>query len=199
MTTAAPPHGAHAGSVSYGPLLNTAAILLTGYGNVPPERAARVIGMLLRMPVSAGFAVKAGARLDGKLQDAGFDEAMRAALEKEPVLAADETPVSVLTPDTDPQTGGPVPGAAQVMVIRTPDERLVWLQALASRRAEGITALLAFFTGFLIVDGYSAYQQLSGKLAGIQQCCQHYSDIAVMPMTGADRCCEGEFLLAVSA
>ena len=124
---------------------------------------------------------------------------MRAALEKEPVLAADETPVSVLTPDTDPQTGGPVPGAAQVMVIRTPDERLVWLQALASRRAEGITALLAFFTGFLIVDGYSAYQQLSGKLAGIQQCCQHYSDIAVMPMTGADRCCEGEFLLAVSA
>ena len=108
---------------------DAAAILLTGYGNVPPERAARVIGMLLRMPVSAGFAVKAGARLDGKLQGAGFDEAMRAALEKEPVLAADETPVNVLTPDTDPQTGGPVPGAAQVMVIRTPDERLVWLQA----------------------------------------------------------------------
>ena len=108
---------------------------------MPPERAARVIGLLLRMPVSAGFAVKAGALLDGKLQDAGFDEAMRAALEKEPVLAADETPVNVLTPDTDPQTGGPVPGAAQVMVIRTPDERLVWLQALASRRAEGITAL----------------------------------------------------------
>ena len=173
VTTAAPPHGAHAGSVSYGPLLNAAAILLTGYGNVPPERAARVIGMLLQMPVSAGFVDKANARLDGKLQDAGFDEAMRAALEKEPVLAADETPVNVLTPDTDPQTGGPVPGAAQVMVIRTPDERLVWLQALASRRAEGITALLAFFTGFLIVDGYSAYQQLSGKLAGIQQCCQH--------------------------
>ena len=66
-----------------------------------------------------------------------------------------------------------VPGAAQVMVIRTPAERLVWLRALASRRAEGITALLAFFTGFLIVDGYSAYQQLSGQLAGIQQCCQH--------------------------
>ena len=37
VTTAAPPHGAHAGSVSYGPLLNAAAILLTGYGNVPPE------------------------------------------------------------------------------------------------------------------------------------------------------------------
>ena len=173
MTTAAPPPGAHAGAVSYGPLLNAAAVLLTAYGNVPPERAAKLIGMLLRMPVSAGFADKASARLDGKLQDAGFDEAMRAALEDEPALAADETPVNVLTPGTDLDTGEPVPGAAQVMVIRTPDERLVWLQALASRRAEGITALLAFFTGFLIVDGYSAYQQLSGQLAGIQQCCQH--------------------------
>jgi hypothetical protein len=124
---------------------------------------------------------------------------MRAALEKEPVLAADETPVNVLTPDTDPQAGGPVPGAAQVMVIRTPDERLVWLQALASRRAEGITALLAFFTGFLIVDGYSAYQQLSGKLAGIQQCCQHYADTVVMPIRGRRRWRAGVPGLAVSA
>jgi len=172
VTTAAPPSG-QAGSVCYGPLLNAAAILLTAYGNVPPERAAQVIGMLLRMPVSAGFVDKASGRLDGRLQDAGFDDAMRAALAQEPALAADETPVSVLAPDTDPVTGEVVPGSAQVMVIRTPAEKLVWLQALASRRAEGITALLAFFTGFLIVDGYTAYQQLSGQLAGIQQCCQH--------------------------
>jgi hypothetical protein len=159
--------------VSYGPLLNTAAIVLAAYGNVPPERAARLIGMLLRVPVSAGFVDKANARLAGRLDDAGFDAAMRAALAEEPVLAADESPVNVLTPDTDPDTGEPVPGAAQVMVIRTPAERLVWLTALASRRAAGITSLLAFFTGFLIVDGYTAYQQLSGQLAGIQQCCQH--------------------------
>ncbi len=198
VTTAAPPAG-QAGSVCYGPLLNAAAILLTAYGNVPPERAAQVIGMLLRMPVSAGFVDKASARLDGRLQDGGFDDAMRAALAQEPVLAADETPVSVLAPETDPDSGEPVPGAAQVMVLRTPDERLVWLRALASRRAEAITALPAFFTGFLIVDGYTAYQQLSGQLAGIQQCCQHYSDTAVMPMTDADPCCEGEFLMAVSA
>ncbi|HWN00584.1 MAG TPA: transposase, partial [Streptosporangiaceae bacterium] len=143
------------------------------YGNVPPERAARLMGMLLRMPVSAGFVDKAAARLDRRLEDAGFDEAMRAALAEEPVLAADESPVNVLAPGTDPDTGEVVPGAAQVMVIRTPAERLVWLRALASRRAEGITALLSFFTGFLIVDGYSAYQQLLPQLAGIQQCCQH--------------------------
>ena len=173
VTTAAAPAGAQAGSVCYGPVLNAAAILLTAYGNVPPERAARLIGMLLGMPVSAGFADKASARLAGRLAGAGFDDAMRAALAQEPVLAADESPVNVLAPDTDPGTGEVVPGAAQVMVIRTPAERLVWLRALASRRAEGITALLAFFTGYLIVDGYSAYQQLSGQLAGIQQCCQH--------------------------
>jgi hypothetical protein len=47
VTFAAPPPGAHAGAVSYGPVLNAAAVLLTCYGNVPPERAARVIGMLL--------------------------------------------------------------------------------------------------------------------------------------------------------
>jgi hypothetical protein len=173
VTTAAAPAGAQAGPVCYGPLLNTAAVVLTAFGNVPPERAAQVIGMLLRMPVSAGFVDKANSRLDGRLEAAGFDDAMRAALAHEPVLAADECPVNVLAPETDPGTGEVVPGSAQVMVIRTPGERLVWLRALASRRAEGITALLAFFTGYLIVDGYTACQQLSGQLAGIQQCCQH--------------------------
>jgi hypothetical protein len=49
----------------------------------------------------------------------------------------------------------------------------VWLSALPSRRAAGITALLSFFTGFLTVDGYSAYQQLLPQLADIQQCRQH--------------------------
>jgi hypothetical protein len=53
--------------------------------------------------------------------------------------------------------------------------------------------------GSLITDGYTGYQHLLARLAGIQQCCQHYPDIAVMPMTGADPCCEGEFLMAVSA
>jgi Transposase IS66 family len=173
VTTAAPPPGAHAGAVSYGPVLNTAAILLMAYGNVPPERAANLIGMLLKVPVSAGFADKASARLDRRLEGAGFDEAMQAALEKEPVLATDESPVNVLTRDTDPVTGEPEPGAPHVLVIRTPGEKLTWLRALPSRRAEGIVALLSFFTGFLITDGYTAYQQLLPQLAGIQQCVQH--------------------------
>jgi hypothetical protein len=51
------------GSVSYGPGINTAAVLLSSYGNVPSERVANLIGMLLGMPVSAGFVDLASERL----------------------------------------------------------------------------------------------------------------------------------------
>jgi transposase len=60
VTFAGPPPGLHAGSVSYGPGLNAAAVPLTAYGNVPPERAAQIIAMLLGAPVSAGWVDKAG-------------------------------------------------------------------------------------------------------------------------------------------
>ena len=79
----------------------------------------------------------------------------------------------MLTPDNDPQTGEPETGSPHVLVIRTPDGGLTWLRALGSRRAEAITAILGFFTGFLITDGYTAYQQMLPKLAGIQQCAAH--------------------------
>ena len=105
---------------------------------------------------------------------------MAAALTAEPVLAADETPVSVLVPGTvpeaagqeeeDPETGEKAaPGAPHVLAVRTPDDRLTWLRALPSRRAEDITgAIPAQFAGFLITDGYKAYQRLLPQLAGVQ-------------------------------
>ena len=74
----------------------------------------------------------------------------------EPVLTADESPVEVVTPAVDETTGQPVPGSPHVMVIRTPDERLVLLTALDSRRHEEVLASLRTFTGYLIVDGYAA-------------------------------------------
>ena len=43
--------------------LNVAAIVLTAHANVPPDRAAQVIGMLLGVPVSAGRVDNAAARL----------------------------------------------------------------------------------------------------------------------------------------
>ena len=102
VTFAEPPPGLHAGAVSYGPVLNAAAVLLACYGNVPPERAAQVMGMLLGVPVSAGWVDKAAARTSAQLGKAGFDEAMIAALAAETVLAADETPVNVLDKTAQP-------------------------------------------------------------------------------------------------
>jgi transposase len=188
VTFAAPPPGLHAGSVSYGPGLNAAAVLLTAYGNVPPERAAQVIGMLLGAPVSAGWVDKASARLSALLGKAGLDEAMLAALAGQGVLAADETPVSVLVKGTAPQPAGQdkeeqagpedkdkaPAGAPHVLIVRTPDGLLTWLTAIASRRkAEVGGGIPAAFTGTLITDGYTGYQHLLPRLAGIQQCCQH--------------------------
>jgi transposase len=187
VTFADPPPGAHAGSVSYGAVLNAAAVVLTGYGNVPPERAAQVMAMLLGVPVSAGWVDKASARLAAQLGRAGFDAAMLAALAGEKALAADETPVTVLDraapqpaareeedKDPDEKDGTAPAGAPHVLIVRTPDGRLTWLQALASRRKAAVAAgIPAAFTGLLMTDGYTGYQHLLSRLAGIQQCCQH--------------------------
>jgi Transposase IS66 family len=188
VTFARPPAGAHAGAVSYGAVLNAAAVVLTGYGNVPPERAAQVIAVLLGIAVSPGWVDKASARLAARLGKAGFDAAMLAALAGEKALAADETPVNVLDktappapagdeePDKDPgeEKAKAAAGAPHVLIVRTPDGRLTWLTALASRRKGDVAAgIPAAFTGLLMTDGYTGYQHLLSRLAGIQQCCQH--------------------------
>jgi transposase len=188
VTFAEPPPGLHAGAVSYGPVLNAAAVLLSAYGNVPSERSAQLIGMLLGTDVSAGWVDKAVARVGAQLGKAGFDEAMLAALAGEDVLAADETPVNVLDksplpapePDeageADPEEkdGKAAAGAPHVLIVRTPDGRLTFLQAIGSRRKGSVGGgIPAAFTGYLITDGYTGYQHLLSRIAGIQQCAQH--------------------------
>jgi transposase len=190
VTFAEPPPGLHAGAVCYGPALNAAAVLLSAYGNVPAERSARLIGMLLGAEVSPGWVDKAAARVNARLTAAGFDEAMIAALSAEDVLAADETPVNVLdkTPpppaeeetdeagEEDPgdKDGKAAPGAPHVLIIKTPDGRLTSLLALGSRRKGSVGGgIPAAFTGHLMTDGYTGYQHLLSRIAGIQQCCQH--------------------------
>ncbi len=186
VTFAAAPPGFHAGSVTYGPVLNAAAVLLSCYGNVPAERSARLIGMLTGEDVSPGWVDKAVARVNARLQAGGFDEALAAALAAEDVLAADETPVNVLdkTPvpapdpdgeaDPDEKDGKTPAGAPHVLIVTTPDGRLRLMLALASRRKGSVGAgIPAAFAGYLMTDGYTGYQHLLGRIAGIQQCCQH--------------------------
>jgi hypothetical protein len=126
--------------------------------------------------------------VSARLQKAGFDEAMTAALAAEDVLAADETPVNVLdkTPvpaaapdeegeaDPEEKDGERAAGAPHVLIVTTPDGRLRLMLALGSRRKGSVGAgIPAGFAGHLMTDGYTGYQHLLDRIAGIQQCCQH--------------------------
>ena len=188
VTFAAPPAGAHPGAVSYGPALNAAAVLLTCYGNVPPERAAQVIGMLLGhrgLGGLGGQGRRAGKRAarEGRVRrgDArGAGRRGRAGRRRDPGErpGQDPRPPRRGAPerkgrkDPEEKDGKAAAGAPHVLITRTPDGRLTFLQAMASRRKAALAAgLPASFTGYLITDGYTGYQHLLlSRLAGIQQC-----------------------------
>lgn len=173
VTTAAPPFGA-VGTVAYGPNVNAAAILLASQGNVPVEATAALMAALLGTPVSSGFVARAHERFAKRLAEAGFDQAMMAALRAEPVLCADETAVNVLGKDTD-AAGAPVPGSPHVIAVRTPDERLVCYRAVPARSKAAIKSLGVFdgWRGYLVRDDYAGWYQFDDQLGGVQQCCQH--------------------------
>jgi transposase len=175
-TTAVVPDvpSASAGTVCYGPNINAAAVLLGSEGNVPVERTAMLMAALLGSPVSAGFVARAHQRLAERLQAAGFVAALKDALAAEEVLCADETPVNIAFKDLD-EHGDPVPGAEHVITVRTPDERLVLLEAVCSRSAEAIKAagVLDGWCGTLVRDDYAGWAQFDDQLAGVGQCGAH--------------------------
>ena len=103
VTFAEPPAGAHAGSVSYGPVLNAAAVLLPVTGTCRRSGPRRSWACCWG-PGLAGLGGQGRARLAAQLGKAGFDAAMLAALAGEEALAADETPVNVLD-NIAPQAG----------------------------------------------------------------------------------------------
>jgi transposase len=174
ITTAAPPFG-RAGTVSYGPNLNAAAIVLGSEGNVPVERTAMLIRALFGVQVSVGFVARAAERLAARLDAAGFDEAMKAALRGEDVLCGDESPVNVLENDLDETTGEAVPGAPHAVTLRTPDARLIWYAGMTSRAKTSIADLdvLTDWHGYLVRDDYAGWHQFDAHVAGVQQCCAH--------------------------
>ena len=76
--------------------------------------------------------------------------------------------------DPEEKNGKDPAGAPHVLIVTTPDGRLRFLQALGSRRKGSVGAgIPAAFAGHLMTDGYTGYQHLLSRLAGIQQCCQH--------------------------
>jgi Transposase IS66 family. len=175
-TTAAVPDApsARAATVSYGPNVNAAAVLLGSEGNVPVERTAMLMEALLGAPVSAGFVARAHRRLAERLEAAGFTTGLKDALAAEDVLCADETPINIAFKDLD-ERGDPVPGAEHVITIRTPDERLVLLEAVSSRSSDAIRAVgvLDDWRGILVRDDYKGWAQFDAQLAGVGQCGAH--------------------------
>ena len=171
-TTAVPPLGT-AGSVSYGPNLNAAAILLASEGNVPIERTAMLMEALLGASVSTGFVARALERFAQRLAAGGFDDAMKTALRAEDVLCGDETPTNVV--DTDAAPGEPVAGSAHAVTVRTPDARLVYYAPIGSRSKTAIAGLgvLEGYAGYLVRDDYAGWYQFDAQLAGVQQCAAH--------------------------
>jgi hypothetical protein len=96
------------------------------------ERTATLMESLLAAPVSTAFVALAQKRFADGLQSGGLDEAMGSALRAEAVLCGDETPVNLLDDSLD-ENGAATTGAAHVVTLRTPDERLVWLRPTPAR------------------------------------------------------------------
>jgi transposase len=144
VTEASAPAGV-AGRVQYGPGLRAAVAYGRGVQFLPYARVARLMGDLLGVPVSAGFAYQVVAEAAAALGP--FCSHVAAALHLEKVLHADETPARV---------GGKL---KYVHVACT--DRLT-LMHVGGRSADDVDAggVLPGFDGVLVRDGYAAYQHL---------------------------------------
>ncbi|MGH3411434.1 MAG: DUF6444 domain-containing protein, partial [Streptosporangiaceae bacterium] len=80
ITTAAAPPGVTGGPVCYGPNVVAAATLLASTDVIGVERAADLMGALLKAPVSTGFVSRCLVRLDAALTAAGSGDALKDAV-----------------------------------------------------------------------------------------------------------------------
>lgn len=177
VTTAAPPPGVTGGPVCYGPNVVAAATLLASTDVIGVERAADLMGALLRAPVSTGFVSRCLVRLDAALTAAGFEDALKDALRASEVLGTDETPAPLTTAAASEQGCGN-PHAYTVRTMRAwtgggPD--LIWYGAAGNRTKASITGfgILDGYRGVLVRDDYGGYLSYDTTLAGVQQCPAH--------------------------
>jgi hypothetical protein len=177
VTTAPAPPGVSGGPACYGPNVVDAATLLASTDVIGIERAADLMGALLKAPVSTGFVSRCLVRLDAALTAAGFEDALKDALKAADVLGTDETPA----PLTGAATSAEGCGNPHVYTVRTmraytgggPD--LIWYGAAGNRTKASITGfgILDGFAGVLVRDDYGGYLSYDAGLAGVQQCLAH--------------------------
>ena len=176
-TTAPPPPGVTGGPVCYGPGVVAAATLLASTDVIGIERAADLMGALLKAPVSAGFVSRCLVRLDAALISAGFEDALKGALRAAGVLGTGETPAPLATAATSAEgCGNP-----HVYTVRTMNAYtgggadLIWYGAAGNRTKAAITGdgILGGSRGVLVRDDYGSYLSYDTTLAGVQQCPAH--------------------------
>ena len=177
VTTASAPAGVTGGPVCYGPNVTDAATLLASTDVIGVERAADLMGALLKAPVSTGFVSRCLVRLDAALITAGFEDALKDALRSADVLGTDETPAPLTTAATSAEDcGNPHVYTVRTMRAYTgggPD--LIWYGAAGNRTKASITGfgILDGFAGVLVRDDYGGYLSYDAGLAGVQQCLAH--------------------------
>src|SRR6266700_7750730 len=177
VTTAPAPPGVSGGPACYGPNVADAATLLASTDVIGIERAADLMGALLKAPVSTGFVSRCLVRLGAALAAARFEDALKEALKAADVLGTDETPA----PLTGAAASAEGCGNPHVYTVRTmlayagggPD--LIWYGAAGNRKKPSITAfgILDGYRGVLVRDDYGGYLSYDAGLAGVQQCLAH--------------------------
>jgi transposase len=176
VTTAPAPAGVTGGPVCYGPNVTAAAALLASTDVIGVERAADLMGALLKAPVSTGFVSRCLVRLDAALIIAGFEDALKDALRTADVLGTDETPAPLTTAARAEDCGNPHVYTVRTMHAYTgggPD--LIWYGAAGDRTKASITGfgILDGYRGVLVRDDYGGYLSYDARLAGVQQCLAH--------------------------
>ena len=177
VTTAPAPPGVTGGPACYGPGVVDAATLLASTDVIGIERAADLMGALLKAPVSTGFVSRCLVRLDAALITAGFEDVLKDALKAADVLGADETPA----PLTRAAASAEDCGNPHVYTVRTMraytggGADLIWYGAAGNRTKLSITGfgILDGFAGVLVRDDYGGYLSYDAGLAGVQQCLAH--------------------------
>src|SRR5256714_1395841 len=189
VTPARPPPGVTGGPVCYGPNVTGAATLLASTDVIGIERAADLMGALLKAPVSTGFVSRCLVRLDAALITAGFEDALKGALRMADVLGTDETPAPLTTAATSKEgCGNPHVYTVRTMRAYTgggPD--LIWYGAAGDRTKGSIAGfgILDGYRGVLVRDDYGGYLSYDAGLAGVQQCLAHlYRDLDDAYATG---------------
>jgi transposase len=154
-----------------------AATLLASTDVIGVERAADLMGALLKAPVSTGFVSRCLVRLDAALITAGFEDALKDALRTADVLGTDETPAPLTTAATSAEDcGNPHVYTVRTMRAYTgggPD--LIWYGAAGNRTKASITGfgILDGYRGALVRDDYGGYLSYDAGLTGVQQCLAH--------------------------